>query len=391
MPPKKKVKKSIEQEIEDSVNAEVEVLDEIGDNKKAILDDNQILSCGDPIVNLHLSGRCRGGFLSGKYHHLVGESSAGKSWIAMSVFAESSLHSVFKKHTLVYDNIEDGMLADMDYYFGKTTAKRIQPPKYDGKEEVFSITVEDFFDNLERKNKEAKESGVGYIYVLDSYDGLSSESDMALMLSNMKLREEGKDVKATMGMGKAKAGSTRFGNICRELKETGSFIFIISQQKNKFNPTGATNKHHWSGGDWLKYYSATQSFLFIKDRIEKTIKGKKRPIGTEAKINIRKSRQTGQRHSDIPLRIVNAFGIDGIYNCVSYLVSEDVFTGKATPEAKIDVNGLFDNKKQMTREQLSQWIEENDKYEELFDLVQETFDGIQSEIEKKVKRKRRYI
>jgi len=389
MPPKKK--KSIEEEIEESVNTEAEVFDELGDNKKAIFDDNQILSCGDPIVNLHLSGRCRGGFLCGKYHHLVGESSAGKSWIAMSVFAESSLHPIFKDHTLLYDNVEDGMLADMDYYFGETTAKRIKAPRYVDGEEDFSITVEDFFDNLERKNQEAKESGKGFIYVLDSYDGLSSESDMALMLSNMKLRAEGKDVKQSMGMGKAKAGSNRFGNICRELKETGSFIFIISQQKNKFNPTGATNKHHWSGGDWLKYYSATQSFLFIKDRIEKTIKGKKRPIGTEAKINIRKSRQTGQRHSDIPLRIVNTFGIDGIYNCVNYLVSEGVFTGKATPEAKIDVNGLFKMKKQETREKISQWIEENDKYEELFDLVQNCFDGIQSEIESKVKRKRRYI
>jgi hypothetical protein len=384
-------KKTIEEEIVESVSEKVEVLDEVGDNKKAVFDDNQILSCGDPIVNLHLSGRCRGGFLYGKYHHLVGESSAGKSWICMSVFAESSLHPVFKKHTLIYDNVEDGMLADMDYFFGSVTAKRIKAPRYDGDEPSFSITVEDFFDNLERKIQEARETGVGFIYVLDSYDGLSSESDMAMMLTNMKLREEGKEVKNSMGMGKAKAGSTRFGNICRELKETGSFIFIISQQKNKFNPTGATNKHHWAGGDWLKYYSATQSFLFIKDRIEKTIKGKKRPIGTEAKINIRKSRQTGQRHSDIPLRIVNTFGIDGIYNCVDYLVSESVFSGKATPEAKIDVNGLLAIKAPMNREKISQWIEEKDEYEKLFDLVQDCFDGIQLEIEKKVKRKRRYI
>lgn len=390
MPPKKK-KKTIEEQIEESVNEEIVVLDEIGDNKKAVFDDNQILSCGDPIVNLHLSGRCRGGFLCGKYHHLVGESSAGKSWIAMSVFGESSLHPVFKKHSLFYDNSEDGMLADMDYYFGKTTAKRIKAPKYDGKEEVFSNTVEDFFDNLEKKLDDAEKSKVGFIYILDSYDGLSSESDLALMMKNMKLREEGKDVKATMGMGKAKAGSTRFGNICKRLKKTGSFIFIISQQKNKYLQSGMIKKHHWSGGDWLKYYSTTQTFLFIKDSIMKGIKGKDRNLGTLAKLNILKNRQIGQRAMDIGLRIITTFGIDGIYNCVDYLIEESTFKALKKDTAKVEVKGQLSCGDDLDREKLSQWIEENDKYEELFDLVQATYDGVQDAIMDKVKRKRRYI
>jgi len=384
MPPKKTKKKSIEEEIEERVNEEVEILDDIGDNKKKAQDLNNLLSCGDAVLNLHLTGNARGAFLAGSSNHLVGASSAGKTWLSYSIMAESSLHPRFKDFDLIYDDQEDGSQFDIEYYFGKSTAERIQAPNEDGS---MSTTVEQFMDSLERRVRIAKETGKGFLWFLDSFDALRSEADISKMEDNMKAREAGKQTGGTFAMSKQKEGAQRYGHIVDRLKETGSMVFLISQQKEKIGSMVPTKT--WSGGVWLKFYSTIQLFLDVKEKIYKTIKGKKRNLGTKSKVNITKNRITGIEHKNVPMIINNKFGVDLLLNAIDYLCEESYWGGGKTDSAKVDSSVTFKTEP-MTKEKLAQYIDENDKYEELFDAMQNCHNEIEDEIEKRTVRSKRY-
>jgi hypothetical protein len=121
----------------------------------------------------------------------------------------------------------------------------------------------------------------------------------------------------------------------------------------------------------------------------KTIKGKKRNLGTKAKINVTKNRITGIEHKQIPLIINNKFGVDMLLNGIDYLCEESYWSGGKTDSAKVDVNGTF-KIDVMTKEKLAQYIDSEDKYEEFFDAIQDCHDIIEEEIEKKTVRSKRY-
>ena len=373
--------------------------------KKSISRD-QLLSSGSALVNLACSDNVHGAFLPGKYYLIVGASSAGKTWLATSIMAESSLHSRFKDYKLIYDNIEDGNEIDLEFYFGAKTVERIKAPRYEKEDPIYSVTVEDFYDNINNAFEETEKTGIPFIYILDSQDALTSVSEVEKSEDNKKLREKGKDTTGSYGDGKAKVHSSNLRYVTSRLGRSGSILFIISQERDDIGSMfgGST----FSGGRALTFYASLQLWLKYQSDLKVTINGKERIIGNIASISIKKNRLTGQRHRDIEIPINNHFGMDDIGSCIDYLVYEKYFSDseeEEKEEEKPKPKGRFGNKKPKpkagkinfselefvgSKSALIKHIEENNLEKKLYSIVWKCWRDIKTALSEKFARKRKY-
>ena len=141
----------------------------------------------------------------------------------------------FKDFRLIYDNVEDGMLMDVERLFGEATADRIEPPALDEDGEAcHSETIEQFYYNLD----DAFDEDEPFIYVLDSMDGLDTEDDQDKFAAQKKAHRKGTNTAGSYGMAKAKKNSVGLRQVAARLRETGCILIIISQTRDNTKATG---------------------------------------------------------------------------------------------------------------------------------------------------------
>lgn len=277
------------------------------------------LSTGSTLLNLACTDNPFIGFVRGKYYLLVGDSASGKTFLALSCFAEACISSPFKGYRLIYDNSEDGMLMDVTRLFGAAVSRRLEPPRRaPDKKPIFSYTVEDFYYHMD----DAVEKRVPFIYVLDSMDGLTSELELDKFQRHKKVaRGAGKrgDDAGSYGAEKAKANSTGLRRMMAKLRDSGSILIILSQTRD--NIGFGFEKKSRSGGHALKFYATVEIWSTVTSQIRKVVKGKPRPIGVHVGLRLRKNRITGKTPT-VETDIYPSYGIDDIGVCVDYLVEE---------------------------------------------------------------------
>jgi RecA/RadA recombinase len=285
--------------------------------KKSAIRTRDLLSSGSTSLNLACTDRYQGAFGKGHYYYFVGDSSSGKTWLGLSLFAEATLNPSFDDYRLIYDNAEDGALMDLKHYFGSAVVDRLEPPGgYDDEQRpVSSEFVEEFYYHLD----DAFSAGP-FIYVLDSMDALDSIDDEEKFRELKKAHEQGKtDVSGSYGLSKPKLNSTNIRRVVRRLAKTKSILVIISQTRDYIGP-GFKSKTR-GGGRALEFYSTLEIWTSVAGEIWKTVRGKKRQIGTTVKCRIKKNRVTGKdRIVHVP--IYHSFGVDDIGSCIDYLVAE---------------------------------------------------------------------
>lgn len=343
----------------------------------------ELLSTGSTMLNLACSGKADGGFAMGGYYFLVGDSSSGKTFLALTCFAEASINPNFDEYELIHDDAENGAMMDFGKFFGKKCAERVSPPRRDKQgNPVFSVTTDDFYDNLLELIAQKKR----FIYVLDSMDVLGTNEDNAKEEANRLARKksrEGKSAteKGTYGTSKAKANSTRLRGIVHALKETGSILIIIAQTRDNIDPMSFDKKTR-GGGHSLKFYAHLELWSSVKGPIKKRIKDKDRIQGIYSQVRIKKNRLTG-RDRKIVIPIYNSIGFDDIGGCINYLLEEGHWKkGKAGIDAKeLDFVG--------SRDALIAHIEQTENEDVLRATVQEVWDGIEDALA--VVRKNKYV
>lgn len=302
--------------------------------KKAAKQPCQYLSSGSTLLNLACTNNPFGAFPKGKYTYFVGDSKAGKTFLSMSCFAEATVSEVFSKYRFIYDNVEDGMLMNLEELFNKKVAEKMEPPAVGHYEEkrgktVFvpnengdpahSFTIEEFYYNVHNASNKAKETGVPFIYVLDSMDGLSSEAEADKFDEQKKAYEAGKETAGSYGDGKAKKNSSGIRQLLKGLRDTGSILIIISQTRD--NLGFGHKKKTRSGGNAPTFYATLELWASNMGKHQKQVRGKKRTIGGQSKVKIEKNRITGELH-EVLMDIYPSYGIDDIGSCIDYLVSE---------------------------------------------------------------------
>jgi hypothetical protein len=108
------------------------------------------LSSGSTLLNMAATGTTRGCFSKGKMVLFVGDSNSGKTFMCLGCLAEACRNKNFNGYRLIYDNVEDGAMMNMEKYYGKSVVQRLEAPSYEKNGEPrFSETVESFYDHLD--------------------------------------------------------------------------------------------------------------------------------------------------------------------------------------------------------------------------------------------------
>jgi hypothetical protein len=343
---------------------------------KYVFDPENFLSSASTLLNCSLTDNPFCAYEKGKYYFFVGDSQSGKSFFTMCAFAEASIDPAFDDYTFIHDNTEDGVLFDVDRYFGKKVAKRLRAPAVDENgEPCCSAYIEDFY-----KHAKAAFRRGPTIYILDSIDALTSRQEEKKEEAQEKEAAAGKKVTGEMSDGKAKINSKKLRSLIRPMKQSGSILIIVVQTRDNLGMTFSEKTR--SGGRALKFYATSEIWTSVIKTLTKEVRGKKRKYGIITRMDVKKNRHTdfvGQ--ADIP--IIAGYGFDDIGGCVDWLVENEHWNkGKKITAPEFSEVPLG-------REKLIQTIEEtkNGHYR-LQELVGEVWNELRESL--KPKRKPRY-
>jgi len=340
------------------------------------VDPLELVPTGSTIFNLECSGHIEGAFKLGKMVNLIGDSSSGKTFFGFTIFAECDLLPRFDKFKFIYDDVEAANEFDLEELFGKSCSDRID-------ESIRSKTVEGFNDNIAR----LLDKGEPFIYILDSFDALTSEAAMVKDEENRKAREKGNITKGDYGDGKPKVFSRFCSMRIQDLSDTGSVLIVISQTRDNMGFGAQFNPKTRSGGKALKFYAFFEIWLACA----KKEKQGKRTTVTNVQAKITKNKLTGH-HGEVYFPILNDYGVDNLKSCINFLIDEGDWTG--TPGA-VNTKGFLEPTKTLQGKLkhpsitvIIKHIEDNDLENDLFDLCQYTYEQIMLAL--KPNRKRKY-
>ncbi len=288
--------------------------------KKNRLSFKDFLSTGSALLNLACTGKPNCGFAKGHYYFIVGDSISGKTFLSLTCLAEASINSNFDNYRFIYDNSEGGAMMDIRKFFGKAVFKRMEPPErayaQSGFEAaIYSSTIEEFYFHVD----DAIKKGKPFIYVLDSMDSLTSQEEKDKFDKTKDAMRKGKEAAGSYTDGKAKKNSANLRRLLTPLKNSGSILIIINQTRDNIG-FGFERKSR-SGGHALRFYATIEMWLSVRRRISKTVRGKKRQLGVECLIQIKKNRITGRERA-LTVPIYHSYGINDIESCISYLLEE---------------------------------------------------------------------
>lgn len=335
-----------------------------------------LVPTGSTLLDLALSDSSDGGFGTGKMANIIGDSSAGKTFLCLSCLAEMANLSEFDDYRFIFDDVEAANEFDMEYLFGKQAASRIEPPGWESVDgdrmPVYSGTVEEFHANVQ----EAIDEGKSFVYVLDSMDALTSEDEVEKTAKHLDAVRKGTKTTGSYGMGKAKGNSAILRQIIRELKKGRSLVLIISQTRDNIDPMSFEKKTR-SGGRALKFYATHEIWMAVV----KKLKSKERIIGVQVRVRVKKNKLTGKERQ-VDFSIYYDYGIDDIGSCIDYLIQEKFFqTDKQS--ILIEEWGFKGSPKSLIK-----FIEDNSKEAEFKKMVGDYWRGVEESL--KLGRKRKY-
>lgn len=338
-----------------------------------------LLPTGSALLNLACAESPFGGYGPGRMVNIIGDSFSGKTVLALTCLAELANNKRFDSYRLIYDDAEMASGSfDFDKLFGKRFRERIEPPNTDEDgTPLYSTTVEDFHGNLNRLIKE----GNPFVYVLDSFDAISDESEISKSEESLKARQTGKPVSGSYNMYKQKYASQMFRLITSGLSKTKSLLIVVSQTRDRITTMGFGNPKTRSGGNALKFYSSHEMWLsYIKShKNPKT----KRTFGARTKIKITKNKITGKLR-ECEIDIYSDYGIDDIGSCIDFMVEEGFWK-----KSGAYINAVLTGKeKRALKADLIHWIENENLERRLFDAVAEGWMAIEEKM--KLNRKSRF-
>jgi len=347
------------------------------EEEPAVESSRLLIPTGSTMLNLAVSDQARGGYGGGKIVNLVGDSNSGKTIEVLSGLMEMSLDDFWENWRFIYDDAESALEMDVRKVFGPKLADRIVDPwgtPYGDPDFGCSETVEDFKNNVWN----TFDDDSPFVYILDSYDGMTSREEIKRQQKEAKGEEMNRDFP------RQPAILNEALRKCKtKLRKTDSVLIVVSQTRDVMNPGTFGAQKRRAGGKGLKFFSSHEMWMAIKGQIKRTVRGKKRTIGHDVVIRSHRSKLTGKRR-DIEVPIYTDYGVDDIGSMINWLMSNKVWTGT---KSKVNTKGFM--KAQLSVEDLITKIEsDNGWLEELKDEVQDGWNVIEECL--KVDRKKRY-
>jgi hypothetical protein len=341
----------------------------------------EFVSTGSWLLNLALTDMVNGGWPLGDMVNLIGDSDTAKSLIGLATMAEAVRDSRFDDHKLVYYAVETGLYFPMELMFGKNI-KRVELKRKS------PYTIQDWKTNIMNKSRKP------IIAVLDSADALTTEEELKMSYGE-KERKEG-----YINQLKPKVFSASLSPIVGQLHEHNSLLVVISQTRANIGVSFGPAKRRASG-DALRFYSSCEPWLQKVTPITIKIRGEEIKIGEVIRAKVARTRITGKSR-EVTFQVYDKYGIDNVGSSIDWLVKWN-FWGILKPEKKegdegekptkkekkaaeiIDTGGDFEN---LIRQDLIKHIEDNNLEDKLKNILQESWNELEKELE--LDRKPRY-
>lgn len=258
-----------------------------------------------------LDGVLGGGWVLGRPINIVGDSSTGKTLLAIEACA--NFHACSPKAKIYYREAEGAFDTPYAGHIGLPLDAVDFGPE--GIDTVWD-TVEDIFEDLDgilskrveidTKLRKKGKRILPSMYVIDSLDALTSRAEAARGLNEK-----------TYGTEKAKAMSELFRRLCRKARQVRCLIIVISQTRHKIGVTFGEKKTR-AGGDALQFYSYQVLWLSHIKTLFKKISGIRQASGIRVLARCKKNKLT-MPHRQCEFEIKFAWGIDDIKISVEWL------------------------------------------------------------------------
>lgn len=259
------------------------------------------IDSGSVLLNLALTGNSRQGWKLGRIANLVGDTSTGKTLLAVEAaicFLTNPPKGITPK--VIYCESEAAFDKEHAQRIGLDTDK-VEFPKIK--------TIEDFYYKIEEVCSSAKD-GEGQLIILDSLDALTSKAEEAQNI------EDG-----TYGTSKQKQLSFLLRRMVAQINDTNTCILIISQVRDIINPDRYGKTQYRTGGKSLDFYCTHIVWLAEgrKERNEET----NRVYGVRSKALVTKDKDAPAfRTAEFP--ILWNYGVDNVSSVVEFLTGKHV-------------------------------------------------------------------
>ena len=225
-----------------------------------------------------------GGWAERRVINVVGDEATGKTLLAI----EAAANFIMK--------YPDGIVRyrEREFAFDEEYAEKLGLPldRMDFGDQL--NTVEDLERDIEAV---AKEDYPAQLYIVDSLDSYSDEDELS--------RDIGK---ATYGAAKAKAMSELFRRCMAIVSKCNMTLMFVSQTRENIGVMFG-RKYSRSGGKALNFYCSQIVYLASIGKIDKTVKGIKRPIGTEIRAKVTKNK-VGTPYREAQFIITFGYGVE---------------------------------------------------------------------------------
>jgi recombination protein RecA len=294
-----------------------------------------------------------GGLPLGQISNFVGDSSSGKTFLACEcIFAAKTI--LKDKLEWFYDDVENRFSFDTKKLYGFDIVK---------KDQVNSLTIEDFSNNLKSRLAKLKE-GKTLIYVLDSFDALSSEAEIK--------RDEKEKESGTYNLEKVKAIGQFFRLRKGDIKESNCILIIISQVRENIGVMFGA-RYYRTGGKALDHSATVIMWLAEVEKHKK----KHLAYGISTKCKLTKV------GVDKPFRecIINVIfdrGVDDVAGNILYLY--DLYTERGQRKEKLEKEIIEWEGKEYSFRELIQHIENNNLEDVLAQKVIDKWNEIEDSI-----------
>lgn len=246
-----------------------------------------------------------GGWVIGRFANIVGDSSCGKTLLAIEACA--NFVKQFPKGKIFYRETE--LAFDVDY----ASSLGMPIERVDFVDNSSFVTIEDYYNDLSLCVEEIKERGVEGLYIVDSLDGLSDEAEMKREFSE-----------GSFGTERAKKMHKLFRMVNAKVSEAGMCHLVISQEKDKVGGLPFAKKSTRSGGRALDFFASQIIWLTYLGKHTIPRQGIKRTVGINVKAKCEKNK-VSMPYKECEFMIRFGSGIDSFSASIDFLQENKMF------------------------------------------------------------------
>lgn len=295
-----------------------------------------------------------GGYAQGRMINIVGDKSTSKTGLATEALINFKMrypdgHAAYRETEGAYDeSYAEAMglpIEDIDF----------------GPEEPVD-TVEKFDKDFREFIEKCIKDDVPGVYIIDSFDSLSDESEMKRDLTE-----------GTFGMEKQKKIGIMFRKLNKRIERSKVLLIIVSQVRENIGVSFG-EKYRRSGGKALDFYASQIFWLAHVGMLKRTVKKVERAYGVTIKAKCKKNKVSFP-FRECEFDFLFGYGVDDVAASIKFLFEVNRLKELGyNASKKADLKGVVDGIKELSGKPFTKAKRKLDKHvREVWNEIEEGF------------------